>query len=147
MGNNSDIVKKWQNLASDDVEGRGAYLSDDFESLDADGNVVMNKENWQNIYHMLLASFTDWNYVTSNIREEGDAVIMTGRFEGKFMADLDLSAMGIGVIPANGKEIVWEETDQKITVTGGKISKMEPYGHSGGFGPFLKALGVEPPAG
>ena len=107
----------------------------------------MNRESWQNIFQMLLASFKDWDYVNTNLRAEGDAVIMSGHFVGTFTDDLDLSAMGIGVIPASGKEIVWDEAANKVTVENGKIAKMEPYGHSGGFGPFLKALGVEPPAG
>ena len=72
---------------------------------------------------------------------------MTGHFQGKFTGDLDLSAMGLGIIPASGKEIVWDDAVNKVTIENGKITKMEPYGHAGGFGPFLKALGVEPPAG
>lgn len=147
MTSNLEIVKAWQNLASDDVEGRFAYLSEDFESIDGDGKVVFNRESWRGTFQMLLASFADWNYVTSNYREEGGAVIMTGHFEGKFTGDLDLTPMGMGVIPANGKDIVWEDVDNIVTVKDGKIVKMAPHGHSGGFGPFLKGLGVEPPAG
>ena len=147
MGSNLDIVREWQNLAADDVEGRGAYLSDDFVSVDSEGNVVLTKESWTAMFHMLLASFPDWRYVTSNLRQEGDAVLMTGHFAGKFTGDLDLTPMGMGVIPASGKETVWDDSDQKITVVDGKVAKFEPLGHSGGMGPFLKGLGVEPPAG
>jgi len=147
MGSNLDTVREWQSLAEDDVAGRMAYLSHDFVSLDAEGNVVLTKESWTAMFHMLLASFPDWRYVTSNLRQEGDAVLMTGHFEGKFTSDLDLSAMGMGVIPASGKDIVWDDSDQKITVVDGKVAKFEPLGHAGGMGPFLKGLGVEPPAG
>jgi hypothetical protein len=147
MGSNLDTVREWQNLAADDVAGRGVYLSDDFVSVDAEGNVVLTKESWTGMFHMLLASFPDWRYVTSNLRQEGDAVLMTGHFEGKFTGDLDMSAMGMGVIPATGKDIVWDDTDQKITVVDGKVAKFEPHGHAGGMGSFLKGLGVDLPAG
>lgn len=59
---------------------------------------------------MLFTAFKDFNWVRSDLRQEGDSVIMSGHFEGTHTGDLDLSAMGAGVIPASGKMIVWPET-------------------------------------
>ncbi len=146
MGSNLDLVKEWQSLPLADIEGRNAYLSNDFKSYDGDGNVMMTRESLPGMVQLFMGSFTDWRYILTNLREEGDAVIMRGHFEGRFTSDLDLSAMGMGVIPASGKDVVWDEADQKVTVIGGKVAMEEPYGHDGGFGPFLAALGVTPPA-
>jgi predicted ester cyclase len=140
MTSKLDVVREWTDLPGDDPEAGAAYISDDFQNVDKEGNVVMNKEQWVGMNHMLLASFTDWKFVRSDLREEGDFVIMSGHFEGRHTDDLDLSAMGMGVIPANGKEIVWPEADSKITVEGGKIAKLEETGDSGGMENFIAAL-------
>jgi hypothetical protein len=65
---------------------------------------------------------------------------MTGHFEGTFKADLDLSALGAGVIPASGKKIVWPEVNVKVTVEGDKIVREEPYGEGGGIEAFVAGL-------
>jgi predicted ester cyclase len=114
--------------------------------LDKDGSFVMNKE-------MLLAgmlqanhAFSDYGFVLNDVSEAGDFVIMSGHFEGTHTGDLDLSAMGIGVIPASGKKVVWPEASAKITLEGDKIIRMEPYAGASGMRAWLAALGVEPPS-
>jgi predicted ester cyclase len=142
MTSNIDVVKAWNDLPIEDIEGNAAYIADDFQHIGQDGSVDMNKEAWVGMSQMLLASFTDFDYVVTELREEGDAVIMTGHFEGKHTGDLDLSAMGLGVFPASGREIVWPDTSDKVTVEGGKIAKIESVGDVDGMKAFLTALGV-----
>lgn len=122
------------------IEESAAYLSDDFQNVDGDGNVLMDKAGSIGMGQMLHGSLPDFRFVRTNLREEGDFVIMAGHFEGTFKADLDLSAMGAGVIPASGKKIVWSEVSVKITVEGDKIVREEPYGESGGMEAFLAPL-------
>ena len=144
MTSKLDVVKAWNE--SGDMEESLAYLSDDFQNVDQDGNVLMDKEGYAGLGHMLFASFTGFEFVRSDLHEEGNAVIMSGHFEGTHTSDLDLSAMGVGVIPASGKKIVWPEARVKITVEGDKIVREEPYGDSGGMEAFLAPLGVGQPA-
>ena len=146
MTRNIDVVKAWLAEPIGDVEVRMAYIAEDFQNVDRDGTVLMDRAAWVGMSHMLLASFEDWDYVVSDIREKGDAVIMTGHFEGTHTADLDLSAMGMGVIPASGKKIVWPEWSSNVTVVGDKIERMEPYGEGGGMEAFLAVLGVKTPS-
>ena len=146
MTSKLDVVKAWRAVPSADIEAGAAYLSDDFQNVDLDGNVLMNKEGYIGMGHMLRASLPDFDFVDSDLREEGDFVIMTGHFEGTHKADLDLSAMGVGVIPASGNKIVWPEVSVKITVEGDKIAREEPYGESGGMEAFLAPLGVSAPS-
>lgn len=141
MNNKLDVVRAWVEVPAGNVEGSAAYLSDDFQNLDEHGNLVMDKDAWNGMYHMLLAAFDSYDYVLSNLREVDGYVIMTGHFEGKHTGDLDLSAMGMGVFPASGKKIVWPEESAKLMVEGGKITSLEPYGDSGGIEAFLAAIG------
>jgi hypothetical protein len=140
MTSKLDVIKEWLDLPPGDLERSAAYLSEDFQSFDSDGNVVLNKETWTGMGHVLQASFTGFQWVNTALREEGDFVIMTGHFEGTHTSDLDLSAMGAGVIPASGKKIVWPDATSKITVEGGKIAGWVSADEGGGMEDFLAVL-------
>ena len=81
----------------------------------------------------------------TTLQDEGDFIIMTGHFEGTHTADLDLSAMGLGIVPASGKKIVWSEASAKLSVEGDQIVRMAPYAGAAGLKAFLATLGVELP--
>jgi len=141
-----DIVRAYSDAMAVDMVAAMDYLSDDFHTADPDGNVVLTKDGFVGLGRKMRTSFTDFTWVTTDIREEGDQVIFSGHNEGTHTSDLDLSAMGIGVVPASGKKIVWPEASMKLTVEGDKIVKMEPHGGAAGLQGFLAPLGVEPPA-
>ncbi len=119
------------------------YMSDDFENLDNDGNVALTKDQLLGMTRMFGRSFTDYGFVSADLRGKDDIVIMTGHFEGTHTGDLDQSAMGLGVIPASGKKIVWPEASAKLTIEDGKIVRMEPYAGAAGLKAWLAALGIE----
>lgn len=145
MTSKIEVVRNYAKAAGEEMELAFDYLSDDFHTIDKDGNVVLTKEGFSNMGRMMLASFPDYVWVTTDIREEGDFVILSGHNEGTHQSDLDLSAMGIGIVHASGKKIVWPESSMKLSVKGGKITQMEPYGSAAGIQGFLGALGVEIP--
>ena len=136
----------WVNPPLSNVEALKTYLSDDFQSFDKDGNVVMNKEAQIGMTQLLMAAFKDFKAVNSDVREEGDSVIVSYHFEGTHMEDLDLSAMGMGVVPASGKKIVWPEASSEFKIEGDKIASIKPYGDSSGIEEFLEPLGVKLPS-
>jgi predicted ester cyclase len=151
MGSKSDLYKayfeaSWANPPSSIVEANMTYLSDDFKNYDKDGNVLMDRAAYTGMGQLLGSAFTDFNAVYSEIREEGDSVIARYHFEGTHTGDLDLSAMGLGVIPASGKRIVWPEDTAAFKIQGDKIVSIKPYGDSAGVASFLAALGVKPPS-
>lgn len=147
MTSKLDLVKKWISESHGDiVAANEAYLSDDFQSLDRDGNVVMDKQGYLAMNRTMLDALPDMEWVPNDFHEEGDSVIMSGHFEGTFKNDLDLSAMGIGVVPASGNKIMWPEMSVKYQVVGDKIIKEIPYGDVSGFEEFLGPLGVKPPS-
>ncbi len=62
MTSKLDVVKAWNAVPSGDIEASAAYLSDDFQNVDKDGNVVMNKEGVIGMGHMLHASLPDFEF-------------------------------------------------------------------------------------
>ena len=147
MTSKLDLVKKWISESHGNiVAANEAYLSDDFQSLDRDGNVEMDKQGYLAMNRTLLAALPNIKWVPNDFHEEGDSVIMSGHFEGTFTNDLDLSAMGMGVIPASGKKIMWPEMSVKYQVEGEKILKQLPYGDVSGMEDFFAPLGVNPPS-
>jgi hypothetical protein len=81
----------------------------------------MNKEAFVGMSQLIMASFTGFKAVFEDIHEESDGVISNYHIEGTHTGDLDLSALGLGAIPASGKKIVWPEATSKWKVEGGKF--------------------------
>jgi hypothetical protein len=140
------IEMAWSNPPSSIMEASATYLSDDFESLDEHGKAVMNKEAYIGMGQLMAAALDNFKWVPSGFREEGDGIIMSGHFEGTHTDDLDLSAIGVGVIPASGKKIVWPEAIVMYKVAGDTIVSEAPYGGASGMEAMLAPLGVKPPS-
>ncbi|UCC52490.1 MAG: ester cyclase [Anaerolineaceae bacterium] len=151
MSNNLDLYhafyeESWANPPSSIMEANEKYLSSDFQTLDMDGNVQMDRVAYLGMSQLLFSAFEDFKSVISDARQEGDNVILTSHFEGTHTGDLDLSALELGVIPASGKRIVWPEATTKWTFEGSQIASIQAMDDAGGVGPFLAALGVTPPS-
>ncbi len=149
MGSNLDFLRAyfeeaWANPPASIMEAAKTHLSDDFQNLDQDGNVLANKEAYLGQGQLLFAAFKDLNYVYSDLRAEGDDVIVTGHWKGTHTGDLDLSALGMGVVPASGKEIVWPEGSSKWKFEGDKIVSIQEI--TGGMESLLAPLGVKLPS-
>ena len=151
MGSSLDVVKTyldkaWANPPASVFETQEKYISDDFKNLAIDGSVIMDRAAYIGMGRMLFNSFSGFDWVSGGLREEGGDVYMTGHFEGTFTGDLDLSAMGAGVIPANGNKVVWPETTVRIKVADGKLTSLQETDVNGGIEVFLGLLGVEMPS-
>lgn len=150
MSSNLDLYKAyvkdaWANPPASLMEAGMKYISDDFQNIDADGTVLGGKEAYNGMGLLMASAFTGLKVVYGEMREEGDDVIVTSHFEGTHTGDLDLSALGLGVIPASGKKIVWPDSTNAFTIKNGQIVSIKPYGDSGGIAEFLKPLGVSMP--
>jgi hypothetical protein len=127
------------------VEAAEKYFSNDYQGFDKDGNVMMDKAAYIGMTQLMMKAFPDFKGVVHDLREEDGDVIMTFHWEGTHTDDFDLSAMGLGVIPASGKKATTPESKTRFMVEGGKIVGNQPI--SGGFEPFLASLRVEMSAG
>lgn len=141
--NKIDIVREAFNL--NDPDRAGSHLTDDFQGTDAVGSPPFDKASWTGMGYMLKAAFPDMDFVIEDIWEEGDNVMVMGHFAGTFTNDLDLSPMGMGVIPANGQAIVWPDSTSIVSFAGDKIVRSHDTatGPDAGFAGFFRPLGVD----
>jgi len=148
MGSKLDVYNAyeemaWSNPPASMIEALSKYFADDFQSFDQGGTVVMDKKAYIGMVHLLLTAFKDFKAVVSDRSEVSEGVIVSSHFEGTHTSDLDLSAMGIGVVPASGKKIVWPETRNLFEINNDKIVSIKPLDESGGMNSFLEPLGVK----
>jgi len=135
----------WANPPASVLAANQEYLADDFHTYDNAGNVEMDKQAYIGMTQLLLSGFKDFKAVYSDIHEEGDSIIVTYHFEGIHTGDLDLSAMGLGIIPPSGKKIVWPANTAAFGIEDNKIVSIRSIGNSGGVASFLEPLGIKMP--
>lgn len=137
------IVKKAFNFDTPPEIGK-EYFSDNFQATDSVGSPPMDKETWFGMGELMKASMPDVDYVMDDIRQEGEDVILVGRFTGTFMNDFDLSAINMGVIPATGKPVNFPTSTERISFEGDKIIKSHNLdtGPDAGISGLMKAMGV-----
>jgi hypothetical protein len=139
--NKIELVKLANDWGNPD---RNSYYSDDFQWTDALGSPPMDKATWLAMGQLMESAFPDIATVIEDIREEGDDVVITSHWSGTFTNDFDLSALGVGVVPATRKAVVFPTSTVRISFDGDKISKVHDprSGPDAGMAGFLKVLGV-----
>lgn len=148
MSSKTDVVKmwhekSWSNPPMSFIEANEVYLSDDFQSLDKDGNPMGDKAGMSAMSQILFSSFKGFKGVVHDLQEEPDgSVTMTFHFEGIHTGDLDLSAMGLGIIPATGKSFLTPESRSKFIINDDQIVSSQAI--SGGFDYVLAEIGAVP---
>jgi hypothetical protein len=139
--NKIDMVKA--TFSFDDFERSEQYLSDDFQGTDSVGGPAFDKAGWVGMGQMFKGSLPDIKVVIDDIREEGDSVMVTSHFTGTFTNDFDLTALGMGVIPANGEMVTFPSSTAEISFNGEKITRFHntDTGPEAGLPGLMKALG------
>jgi predicted ester cyclase len=140
--NKIEIVKAFYSF--DNFEKSAQYLSDDFQGTDSVGGPPFDKAGWIGMGQMFKGSLPDINVLIDDIHEDGDSVMVTSHFTGTFTNDFDLSAMGMGIIPASGDFVEFPTSKAKISFIGDKVSKFHDMdtGPDAGMPGLMKALGV-----
>jgi hypothetical protein len=138
-----DIVKVVYSF--DDFDRSANYLTDDFQGTDSVGGPTFDKAGWIGMGQMFKGSLPDIKNVIDDVREEGDSVTVTSHFTGTFTNDFDLSALGMGVIPASGEFVEFPSGTAQITFDGDQISKFHSTdtGPEAGLPGLMKALGAD----
>jgi hypothetical protein len=144
-----------QKVAEDFVAAWQAGDADTLTALAADGftfsGAVPEPLPLQPIIGLILTlkdAFPDIQYNAKIQRVEGNVVHLTPHLTGAHTGDLDLTAMGLGVIPATGKSINLPEETARITVEGDKVVNyhVDPI-PGGGLPGILAQLGIAAPQG
>jgi hypothetical protein len=128
-----------------DNTDRSSYLSDNFHWTDELGSPPIDRSSWLAMGSLMESAFPDLSLIIDDIREEGDSVVVTSHSSGTFVNDLDLSAMGLGVLPATGKAFVTAAERDRVSFDGDKILEIhnQETGPGTGMAAFIKALGAD----
>jgi hypothetical protein len=134
-----EIVRKAWDASDPD---RYSYLADNFQWTDELGSPAMDRASWKGMGDLLEAAMPDLEIVIDELREEGDDVVVGTRFVGTFTNDFDLSAVGMGVIPATGKPVEIGPNLARVSFDGDKISRLHGLeaGPDAGMAGFVKAM-------
>jgi hypothetical protein len=122
------------------------YYTEDFQFTSAqEGAAPSGRDQNLAMGQLMQSAMPDIKTVIEDIREDGDDVVLTSHWEGTFLNDFDLSAMGMGIVPATGKAVVFPTSTIRISFDDGQISKIHDPATAPDAGPagFFKALGVE----
>lgn len=135
--NKQDIVR--ETFA---IDTTGQHLADNFQGGDSVGGPPMNKEMWLGMSQLMQTAIPDIDFIIESIEEDGDDLLVTGRFTGTFTNDLDLSAVGMGTIPATGQPINMPSSTSRVSFEGDKIVGNHDLstGPDAGLEGFLKGL-------
>ena len=124
-----------------------SFLSGDF-TFSGPVPEPINAQGWMGTITAMRAGMPDINFNTKIVGVDGDKANVTSQLIGTHTADLDLSAMGMGVIPATGKSFSNPEEPGVMTVANSKITSYDiDQVEGGGLMGLLAQLGISPPGG
>jgi len=123
-----------------------SLLADDFQ-FSGPVPEPINGDAWMGMSMNLKKAFPDLDYRFHVDDADGDVVKLSAQLKGTHSGDLDLTAIGMGVIPPTNKSFANPHEHGKATVKGDKITAwvVEPI-EGGGVMGILSQLGVKPPS-
>lgn len=134
-------------FVSKDVDSAGSYLAEDFK-FSGPVPEPLGRKQWLGLMKIMNTAFPDINYHARILGVDGNVVKTVNQLSGTHTNDLDLSAIGLGVIHATGKSFSIPEEQGEATVKDGKITAMHlNTGQDSGLMGILRQLGVEPKHG
>jgi hypothetical protein len=139
-----DIVKAYFGTFSImTVDKAALFLSHDFKLVGMTAD-PMDKETWVGFLKALKTAMPDFKIKLTDVRAEGNVVILTQSSTGIHRGPMDLSPLNLSVIPASGKSVTFPSSQWAVTVVGGKITQEEivsPPSPDSGLAGILKAFG------
>ncbi|MBW8011623.1 MAG: ester cyclase [Chloroflexi bacterium] len=128
-----------------DFETAAACCADGFMFSGATPEPV-NVHEYIGMTKGMAAAFPDLNY-NFKVTELNNGVGKTStQLTGTHTGDWDLTAMGMGVIPATGKSFSNPQEDGELTIKDGKITSLKVNASkSGGLVGLFAQLGIAPP--
>jgi SnoaL-like polyketide cyclase len=144
--NARETVKTLQSaLQSGDFKKAKTFLSDDFQFSGPIPEPV-NGEQWMGISTNLKVAFPNLDYHFGIESAEGNVVHISAQLSGKHTGNLDLTAMGMGVIPATGKSFSAKREQADVTLRGDKVASWAVQPTEGaGLVAVLSQLGIQVP--
>lgn len=130
-----------------DILGAAPYCTDEF-TYSGPLPEPLGLHAWAETAAPFLKGIPDWNFNAKVIGEEANVVHVTAHVTGTHTGELDLSALGLGVIPATGKSIALPESKGRLTFDGDRIVNfhIDP-AHGAGVPGILAQIGASMPPG
>jgi ketosteroid isomerase-like protein len=132
-------------FSAGDLETAASYYADDFQFVGPTPEPI-GPDAYLGISRIMQAAFPDIDYGAQVVGSDGEVVFAEFTLSGTHEGDLDLTPVGMGVIPATGIHFSNPTEYFDITVRDGLITSMhtEPSPDSGLPG-ILSQLGVKMP--
>lgn len=122
-----------------------AHTSDDF-TFSGPVPQPIGKEDWIGLQTLLGIAMPDFSFNISKVEEKGNVVRFTVAISGTQTQPLDLSMMGMDVIPASDAHVQLPTETVDVTVRGDKVTSVYvPVVAGGGVPGILSQLGVQIP--
>jgi hypothetical protein len=121
-------------------------LSDDFQ-FSGPVPEPINGEAWMGMSMNLKKAFPDLDYHFHVDGADSNVVKLSAQLKGTHSGDLDLTALGMGVIPPTNKSFANPYEHGRVTVKGDKVASwsVDPI-EGGGVMGILSQLGIKPPS-
>jgi hypothetical protein len=107
-----------------DFQGAAPYCTDDF-TYSGPFPKPLSFDEWKESAEPFLKAFPDWNYNAKFESEDGDFVHITVHVTATHSGDLDLTSMGMGVVPASGRSVAMPDTKGRLIFKGDKIANLD----------------------
>jgi predicted ester cyclase len=144
--NNSELVRALMSaIEAGNMAKAGSLLTDDFR-ISGPFPEPLGKDQWLGIQMTMKKAFPDWSFNVEKVEDHGDSATAYYHITGTHKGALDLSPMGMPVIPASSKSIELPDEHADFKIVNGKIAAMEVHSAEGGGLPgLLHQIGVDMP--
>ena len=144
MDSKATVQALFDAVQKGDFDKAKSLLSDDFQFSGPVPEPISGAA-WMGMSMSLKKAFPNLDYHFHVEGADGDVVNISAELKGTHSGDLDLTAMGMGVIPATNKSFSNPHEHGKVIVKGDKITSwaVEPTPGGGVMG-ILGQLGVKP---
>lgn len=131
-------------LDAGDFDTAASYLAPNFQFSSPTLPQPLGPQEWLGLSHTLKAGFPDLSYNFEVLGGDGDAIRVRSQITGTHTGDLDMSGMGMGVIPATGIAVSAAPEESEGRVEGGKIVSIHLHATpETGLGGVFSQLGIE----
>jgi predicted ester cyclase len=128
-----------------DLDTLADYLADDFQ-FSGPVPQPMDRDQFLGTMELMWRAFPDIQFNTRLVSINGNVVRFTNQLAGTHTGDLDLSFMGMGVIPATGRSFSMAREDGESVIADGYIISTHVQPTEGaGLMAILHQLGIEVP--
>ena len=143
---NIDLVKSvFAAFESGDVRKAETLLSDDMV-LAGPVPKPVSKHEFVGLQSSLVAAIPDWKFNAGEYKEQGDKVLVKVHISGTHSKPLTLPPMGVQSLPPTTKHVQLPYENLTVTVTNGKVTRIDAERvEGGGVQGLLAQLGVKMP--